>query len=91
MTNFLKSGFAFKDIIKKLLKLNLYQMCTYLVKFINTCLRDVHSPLPFCFILSGIPIGLMENNDADKKETDDSTTQRRRKVRKSLVVCHVDA
>jgi hypothetical protein len=66
-------------------------MCTYLVKFINTCLRDVHSPLPFCFILSGIPIGLMENNDADKKETDDSTTQRRRKVRKSLVVCHVDA
>lgn len=91
MTNFLKSGFAFKDIIKKLLKLNLYQMCTYLVKFINTCLRDVHSPLPFCFILSGIPIGLMENNDADKKETDDSTPQRRRKVRKSLVVCHVDA
>jgi hypothetical protein len=66
-------------------------MCTYLVKFINTCLRDVHSPLPFRFILLGIPVGLMENNDADKKETDDSTLQRRCKVRNSLAVCHVDA
>ena len=91
MTNFLKSDFAFKDIIKKLLKLNLDQMCTYLVKFINTCLTDVHSPLPFRSILLGIPVGLMENNDADKKETDDSTLQRRRKVRKSLLACHVDA
>ena len=91
MTNFLKSDFAFKDIIKKLLKVNLYQMCTYLVKFINTCLRDVHSPLPFCFILSGIPVGLMENNDADKKETDDSTPQRCRKVRGPQLCVIVDA
>jgi len=52
-------------------------MCTYLVN-LSILVWQMYIPLyPFCFILSGIPVGLMENNDADKKETDESTPQRR--------------